>query len=122
MQEEECFSLETIKSELKEKGFNFEFNKSLKGKSNIEHKFDLVISDGSIVFDFISSQVPLDDIAVIRFFAKVFDVNAKKGVLVVKPRLRDSGKKLAKLYKIKTVEVENMSEKESIEAIMKLIT
>jgi hypothetical protein len=61
---------------------------------------DLATSTGGVV----SEQ------HVIALFAKVFDVSPEKAYLIAIPKLNENGKRMAELYNIHTIEVENPKE------------
>lgn len=124
---ERSFMLLTpIKVRLEGLGYKVEMPGNLTGSSGAAHKFDLIASKSedinaaeTIVVDAVMSQNELDETPVAAMFAKIFDVKPKDAILIAIPRLKESGKKLAQLYKIKTIEADEIEEAaEKIEAYL----
>ncbi len=101
---------------LEERGFKVETPGFLKGASGASHMFDIAASREEIskyvaVFDVAAST---DDVVaeqpVIALFAKVYDVAPDKACLVAIPKMNESGKKLATLYKINLIEAKDQKE------------
>jgi len=97
----------------------------LKGASGTSHMFDITASKEEIskyvtVFDVAAST---DDVVteqpIIALFAKVYDVAPDKACLVAIPKMNESGKKLAALYKINLIEAKD--QKEVIKALQTLM-
>ena len=90
----------------------------LKGKSGANHSFDIIAHKGNadvpqrtIVIDLATSgENAVSEQPVIALFAKIFDVSPEKAYLIAIPRLTENGKKMAELYKIRTIEAENAKE------------
>ena len=82
----------------------------LTGKSGIKHEFSLVVkSDGSkprVVVDEALSVKEVNELKVLAFYVKVFDVGPDKAILCVSPRLDQRAKSLAKEYNITVLENE----------------
>jgi len=82
---------------------------TLIGESEVRHYFDIIAystepEEGFLVIDFVISDRPAEEDKVIAMFAKVFDTNPLKSILVVFPRLTEKALKLAEQYKIAVVE------------------
>jgi len=114
-----------MKEFLEERGFKVETPGFLKGASGASHTFDITASKEEIskyvmVCDVAAST---DDVVteqpVIALFAKVYDVAPDKACLVAVPRMNESGKKLATLYKISLIEAKD--QKEVLKALQTLM-
>ena len=109
--------LTPIKARLEKLGYKVEMPGNLIGSSGATHKFDLIASKSNkintmetVVIDAVTSQNELDETPVAAMFAKTFDVKPKEAILIIIPRLKEAGKKLAQLYKIKTIEASRIEE------------
>lgn len=104
------FFLKPLKDMLEKSGYTVAVGGMLRGSSGTDHRFDLVGSkqQGSVVetvvLDVVSSDRLVSDGSVTTMFAKRYDTNPKKSILVVIPGITENGKKLASLYKIEVVE------------------
>ena len=82
----------------------------LVGRSGARHEFALAVQSQKggpkIVVDTALSLKAVDDIQVLSFYAKVFDLSPEHAVLCVSPHLGPGGKELAKEYKISVLENE----------------
>lgn len=102
--------LKPIKEVLESLGYDVVIGGTLHGASGADHRFDLIGSrtDGSrketVAVDVVSSDGLVGDSAVATMFAKRYDANPDKPVLVVIPGINESGKKLAAMYRIAIVE------------------
>jgi len=114
-----------IREFLEERGFKVETPGFLKGASGASHMFDITASKEEIsrhvaVFDVAAST---DDVVaeqpVIALFAKVYDVAPDRACLVAIPKMNESGRKLATLYKINLIEAKD--QKEVIKALQVLM-
>lgn len=101
---------------LEERGFKVETPGFLKGASGASHMFDITASKEDLskhvaVFDMAAST---DDVVaeqpVIALFAKIYDVAPDKSCLIAIPKVNESGKKLAVLYKINLIEAKDQKE------------
>ena len=105
-----------IREFLQKRGFDVEGPGFLKGKSGASHMFELAAfrdkeSMKVIVFDFaISSDDAVSDQAAIAMFAKVYDVAPDKAYLITVPKMNETGRKLAGLYKIRLIEAKDQNE------------
>jgi len=100
---------------LEDLGFEVESPGFLNGKSGARHMFDLTaVSSGekqnTTVIDLATST---DDVvsehSVIAMFAKIFDATPDRACLVAIPKMSESGRKLASLYKIDLVEAKDQN-------------
>ena len=104
---------------LEEMGYNVESPGFLNGKSGTTHRFDLTAASLRMnritVIDLKTSNDTVSEQAVISMFAKVFDTNPEKACLVAIPKINESGRKLANLYKIELIEAKDQNE--AVEAL-----
>jgi len=87
----------------------------LKGKSGANHFFDIVAYTGdksqAMVVDLaMSTGAVVSEQPVIALFAKIFDVSPERSYLIAIPKLSETGKKMAELYKIMAIEAKNQEE------------
>jgi len=84
----------------------------LKGRSGIEHLFDIVAErDGNItILDLIAAPTERDKESILNFFAKSYDVPANRAVLIAVPNLSEDGKQLAETYGIEYLEGTTITE------------
>jgi len=78
------------------------------GKSGVRHEFSLAVGGPKpkVVVDEALSMKDVDDLKVLSFYAKVFDVGPERAILCVSPALDPKAKSLAKEYKITVLENE----------------
>jgi len=115
-----------VREFLQSRGFDVESPGVLRGKSGSDHVFDVVaFQDGEYksvtVVDFAASS---DDVvseqAVIAMFAKVYDVVPNHAYLITVPKMNETGRKLAVIYKIRLIEAKDQNEAiMALEASMK---
>ena len=78
------------------------------GKSGVKHEFAFALVPDSgktkIVVDTELSVKEVDEMKVLKFYVKVFDVNPEKAVLCVSPKLGARAATLAKEYGITVLE------------------
>ncbi len=88
---------------------------STQGKSGAVHAFDVSVSSngGQKLIDVAFSKSPVEDMVLLACFAKVFDIGSEDYVLIAWPGLTPSSRKLAGLYKIRTLEASNAEELKS---------
>ena len=102
--------LETVASELSKDGIKSQAPAMIVGKSGIKHEFALAVVGGDgkpkVVVDTELSIKDVDEMKVLKFYVKVFDVSPGKAVLCVSPRLNERGRSLAKEYQILVAEDE----------------
>ncbi len=98
-----------------ERGYKTESPGTLLGESDVMHSFDIiaykgVLDEGALVLDFSLSDKAIGEEKVISMFAKVYDTNPLRSVLVVFPKLNDNARKLAEQYKIGLVEASSVKD------------
>jgi len=107
-----CVIEAPLTSLLREKGYEVETLKALKGGSGIEHVFDIVASENGkhIVFAIASGASEIGNEFVVSYFAKTFDVAPHRSVLIALPKLTEEARKLAALYGLEVIEGESLEE------------
>jgi len=104
-----------IREFLQSRGFEVESPGFLKGKSGASHMFDVAASRGGMVKNVVvidlatTGEDVVSEQSVIAMFAKVYDVAPDKACLVAIPKMTESGRKLANLYKIELIEAEDQN-------------
>lgn len=87
---------------------------SVLGASGVKHRFAFTVSgeDGvmQVVADTALSVTDVDEVKVLSFFAKVYDVKPKAAVLCVSPRLNPRAAELARQYGLSVLEHEKPRE------------
>jgi hypothetical protein len=82
----------------------------LVGRSGARHEFALAVQPQKggprVVVDTALSLKSVEDIQVLSFYAKVFDLSPEHALLCVSPHLGPSGKELAREYNISVLENE----------------
>jgi len=107
--------LKPLKDVMEGLGYKVAVAGVLRGASGTEHRFDLVgsIEKGSakeiIALDIVASTGYVGDATVIATFAKRYDANPTKSILVAVPGIEENGKKLAALYSIDVIEADSAS-------------
>lgn len=102
--------LRPLNDVLESVGYKVTVGGLLRGASGTDHRFDLlgIRENGpvkeTIVLDVVASDGVVEASSVTTMFAKRYDTNPDKSVLVVIPTIHNSGKKLAALYKIILIE------------------
>ncbi len=116
--------LSPLRKELEKLKYNVKTLGSLEGKSGTDHRFDLIAwkddEKKPIVFDIILSEHPINMTPITSMFAKIYDVNPERQILVAIPNLENESLKLAKLYKIEVLEAMNIEE--GAEKVVKLMS
>lgn len=101
---------EGLAKHLKRSGVEASAPASLAGKSGANHEFafaaHLMSGDSLVVVDTALSMREVEEIKVLSFYAKVFDVSPEHALLCVSPRLGPRGKQLASEYNIAVMENE----------------
>ncbi len=86
----------------------------LAGNSGVKHAFALAVTnqDGTVkvVADAALSVSEVDEVKVLAFFAKVYDVKPKAAVLCVSPKLNPGAAELARQYGLCVIESEKPRE------------
>ncbi len=109
--------LNSVKTKLERLGYLVEIPGIIKGSTGTIHIFNLVASrsvdrksknKSNIVIDAVISKDKLDERIVTNTFTKILDVEPLESILIVIPELSKTARKLAELYKIKTIEVTDM--------------
>jgi len=98
---------------LHERGYNTESPGFLTGESEVEHVYDIAAwsddqNEAILALDFVVSEEPVGEESVISMFAKVFDTNPPRSVLVAFPGLTKRAKRLAEQYDIDVVETRDL--------------
>ena len=98
---------------LHERGYNTESPGYMTGESEVEHTFDITAmgedqNDVILALDFVVSEESVGEDKVISMFAKVFDTNPPRSILVAFPGLTKKAKKLAEQYEIDVVETHDL--------------
>jgi hypothetical protein len=98
---------------LHERGYNTESPGYMTGESEVEHIFDITAkgedqNDVILALDFVVSEESVGEDNVISMFAKVFDTNPPRSILVAFPGLTKKAKKLAEQYEIDVVETHDL--------------
>jgi transposase-like protein len=107
--------IKPLRDFLNERGYRTESPGTLLGESDVMHRFDIIaykggLDEGTLVLDFSVSDKPIGEEKVVAMFAKVYDTNPLRSVLVVFPKLNDKARKLAEQYRIGLVESSNVKE------------
>ena len=117
--------LAPVRKLLEDKGFKLETPGFLEGRSGVKHMFDIIAYNNGrkpekIVLNLSTSQdgKPVPEHAIIDMFAKAFDSNIERAILIAIPKVNENGRKLASLYKIRLVEAK--TPKEALDKIEKL--
>jgi len=107
-----CTIAAPLVSLLREKGYEVETFKPLKGSSGIEHSFDIVATENGkhIVFAVAFGTDEMSSEFVVSYFAKIYDVAPHRSVLIALPRLGREARKLAGLFGLEVVEGESIQE------------
>ncbi len=85
-------------------------NFAIKGKSGVEHVFDIAVktSGKNFVIDVAFSNQPIDDAVVLASFAKTFEVKGDDYLLIIWPGLTKSAQNLVDFYKINIIQGTNL--------------
>jgi len=109
--------LAPIRKLLEEKGFKVETPGFMEGRSGVKHVFDIIAYNNGrkserLAINISTSpdgkQVP--DHAVIDMFAKTYDSDIEKAILIAIPKISENGRKLANHYKICLIEAKTPEE------------
>jgi hypothetical protein len=98
---------------LRERGYDTESPGFMTGESEVEHVFDITAwgddkNEMILALDFEVSEEPVGEDRVISMFAKVFDTNPPRSVLVAFPGLTRKARRLAEQYDIDVVETHDL--------------
>ena len=107
-----CVIEAPLASLLREKGYEVETLKALKGSSGVEHIFDIVAAENGkhMVFAIASGAGEIGNEVVVSYFAKVFDIAPHRSFLIALMKLADEARKLAALYGLEVIEGESLEE------------
>jgi uncharacterized secreted protein with C-terminal beta-propeller domain len=99
---------ESLATTLIDEGKHAKAPAQMLGKSGVKHEFSLAVltKSGSpeVVTDTELSVKEVDEMRVLKFYVKVFDVSPKKAILCVCPRLNERARSLAREYGIVVLE------------------
>jgi len=99
---------ESMASALNKKGMKALAPATIVGKSGVKHEFAFALIPDSgkatVVVDTELSVKEVDEMKVLKFYVKVFDVGPEKAVLCVCPKLASGAATLAKEYGIVVLE------------------
>jgi hypothetical protein len=99
---------ETIANQLNRRGIKAQAPAAIVGKSGVKHEFAFALVPDSgkarVVVDTELSVRDVDEMKVLKFYVKVFDVGPEKAVLCVSPKLGARAATLAKEYGITVLE------------------
>jgi hypothetical protein len=99
---------ESVASELSDKGA--QAPALIMGKSGVRHEFAFAIvpptNKAKVVVDTELSVKEVDEMKVLKFYVKVFDVSPERAILCVSPKLGERANALAKEYGITVLENE----------------
>jgi len=109
--------LAPIRSFMEERGFKTKSPGFLDGKSGVKHMFDIVAQPKGPVKNIIvvntsvsTAKEPVPDRYIIEMFAKVYDSAVDKAFFMAIPKISESGRKLADLYRIQVIEAKKPDE------------
>jgi hypothetical protein len=101
---------ESMASDLTKHGMNARAPAAIIGKSGVKHEFAFALIPDSgrakLVLDTELSVKEVDEMKVLKFYVKVFDVGPEKSVLCVSPKLGARAATLAREYGIVVLENE----------------
>ena len=99
---------ETVANQLNRRGIKAHAPAAIVGKSGVKHEFAFALQPDSgkpkIVVDTELSVKEVDEMKVLKFYVKVFDVSPEKAVLCVCPKLGERASTLAREYGITVLE------------------
>jgi transcription elongation factor Elf1 len=109
--------LAPIRKLLEDKGFKVETPGFMEGRSGVKHMFDIIAySNGrkpekmAINISTSPDGKPVPEHAIIDMFAKTYDSNIEKAILIAIPKISENGRKLANHYKISLIEAKTPEE------------
>lgn len=102
---------------LEDRGFKVEIPGFVEGRSGVRHMFDMIAYNNgrksykvAVNISTSTDGKPVQEQAIIDMFAKAYDSNIEKTILIAMPKIGENGKRLANLYKIRIVETKNPEE------------
>jgi transcription elongation factor Elf1 len=109
--------LAPIRKILEDKGFKVETPGFLEGRSGVRHMFDIIAYNNGRKTEKLAINIstspdgkPVPEHVIIDMFAKAFDSNVEKAILITIPRMSENGRKLANHYKICLIEAKTPKE------------
>jgi hypothetical protein len=101
---------ESLAADLLKKGKKARAPAVIVGKSGVKHEFAFAIDPDAekpeVVVDTELSVKEVDEVKVLKFYVKVYDVGPKRSILCVTPKLTEGAASLAKGYEISVVQDE----------------
>ena len=117
--------LAPIRKMLEDKGFNVETPGFMEGRSGVKHMFDIIAYNNGRKPEKMAINIstspdgkPVPEHAIIDMFAKAFDSNTERAILIAIPKISENGRKLANHYKIRLIEAK--TPKEALDKIEQL--
>ena len=99
---------ESMANGLSKKGVTAKAPAVIVGKSGVKHEFAFALAPDSgkpkVVVDTELSVKEVDEMKVLKFYVKVYDVSPEKAVLCVSPKLTSRAAELAREYGIEVLE------------------
>jgi len=109
--------LAPIRKILEDKGFKVETPGFLEGRSGVKHMFDIIAYNNGRKTEKMAINIstspdgkPVPEHAIIDMFAKTYDSNIEKAILITIPKISENGRKLANHYKISLIEAKTPEE------------
>jgi uncharacterized protein YbaR (Trm112 family) len=95
-------------------GYNVQSKVKIRGKSGVEHEFDIFAIKSSGIFEhklaigisITDGEVGVDE--VLKLFAKAYDVDADETILIAIPKINENAKQFANYHNIKIFEAEDL--------------
>ena len=101
---------ETYAADLSKKGVKATAPASIVGRSGVKHDFAFAVAEDSgktkVVVDTELSVKEVDEMKVLKFYVKVYDVAPEKAILCVSPKLSSRAATLAREYGLSVLEEE----------------
>jgi len=99
---------ESMANDLNKRGLKAHAPAAIVGRSGVKHEFAFALipdaGKAQVVVDTELSVKEVDEMKVLKFYVKVYDVNPKKAILCVTPKLGARASTLAKEYGITVLE------------------
>jgi transcription elongation factor Elf1 len=109
--------LAPIRKMLEDEGFKVETPSFMEGRSGVRHMFDIIAYNNGRKTEKLAINIstspdgkPVPDHAIIDMFAKTYDSNIEKAILIAIPKISENGRKLANHYKISLIEAKTPEE------------
>ena len=100
-------TFEDLAEDLNKKGVAASAPATIPGKSGVKHEFAFALQGSGkprVVVDTELSVKDVDEMKVLKFYVKVFDISPAKAILCVSPRLNERATTLAREYGILVLE------------------